>query len=97
MSAFTRGPMSDQPPSEDAWVPDGHGLPDAARELAAEHGAPVHLRLTSPGGRSARGACGRGLGELWTGRPAEVTCPACLDVVHAPGELEPLLWHGDQA
>lgn len=75
--------MSDQPQREEAWVPDGHGLDDLTRALAAEHGARVHLRLTSPGGRSARGACGGGLGELWTGRPAEVTCPACLEVVHA--------------
>lgn len=65
------------------WLPDGHGLPEEARQLNAEHGAPVHLRLTSPGGRSARGACDGGLGELWTGVAAEVTCPACLELVHA--------------
>ena len=65
------------------WLPDGHGLPRAALELNAAYGAPVHLRLTSPGGRSARGACGTGLGELWTGVAREVTCPGCLELVHS--------------
>lgn len=60
------------------WLPDGHGLPGYAEVLM-----PVHLRLTSADGRSARGACDRGLGEWWTGVPAEVTCPGCLEVVHA--------------
>lgn len=68
---------------EKTWLPDGHGLPAQARELNAEHGQPVHLRLTSADRRSARGACDRGLGQLWTGVAAEVTCPACLEVVHA--------------
>lgn len=75
--------MADPQQFDGPWLPDGRGLPDEARELNAAHGAPVHLRLTAPGGRSARGACDLGLGQLWTGRPGEVTCPACLKVVHA--------------
>lgn len=67
---------------EKAWLPDGRGLPDEARDLIAK-GARIHLRLTSPGRESARGACDRVLGEWWTGRASEVTCPACLEVVHA--------------
>lgn len=74
--------MADRAP-EKAWLPDGRGLPDEARALIAEHGQRVHLRLTAPGGRSARGACDNGIGEWWTGRAAEVTCSACLEVVHA--------------
>jgi len=60
-------------PTAETWLPDGRGLPEEARG----YGGSVHLRLTSPGGRSARGACGSGLGELWSGRPDEVTCPLC--------------------
>jgi hypothetical protein len=70
-------------PTEKAWLPDGRGLPGATTDLVGERNMPVHLRLTSPDGRSARGACGRGLGEWWTGRGVEVNCPACLEVVHA--------------
>lgn len=65
------------------WLPDGHGLDPLALELVAERGLTVHLRLTDRERRSARGACDHGLGELWTGAPSEVTCPACLEVVHA--------------
>lgn len=69
--------------SATGWMPDGHGLTDLCLELVAEHGSPVHLRLTSADGTRARGACGGGLGELWTGRASEVNCPDCLEVVHA--------------
>lgn len=65
------------------WLPDGHGLDPLSRALVDARGLRVHLRLTSPGGISARGACDRGLGELWSGQASEVTCPACLEVVHA--------------
>lgn len=65
------------------WMPDGRGLPQEARDLNAEVGAPVHLRLTNADTRAARGACDGGLGQLWTGKAAEVTCSDCLEVVHA--------------
>lgn len=65
------------------WLPDGRGIPAEGRALIAEHGGTVHLRLTSADGRSARGGCDGGLGEWWSGVPAEVDCPACLEVVHA--------------
>ena len=70
---------------EKGWMPDGRGLADEAVEVIAGHDAPmpIHLRLTSPDGRSARGACDRGLGEWWTGLAAQVTCPGCLELVHA--------------
>ncbi len=67
----------------ESWLPDGHGLDPLSLDLVAEHDLRVHLRLTSPGRRSARGACDRGLGELWSGVSTEVTCPACLEAVHA--------------
>jgi hypothetical protein len=66
-----------------SWLPDGRGLPDEARESIAEHDQWVHLRLTSPDGRFARGACDRSLGEWWSGVAGDVTCPACLELVHA--------------
>lgn len=66
-----------------SWLPDGHGLLIEARDLNAEHHTPVHLRLTNTETRAARGACDYGLGQLWTGVPSEVTCRACLEVVHA--------------
>ena len=66
-----------------SWLPDGHGLDPLSIELAAEHDLRVHLRLTHSVRRSARGACGDGLGELWSGVAGEVTCPGCLEVVHA--------------
>lgn len=69
--------------AEKGWMPDGRGLPKEATGIIAGRDMPIHLRLTSPDGRSARGACGQGLGEWWTGRAAEVNCPACLEVVHA--------------
>ena len=68
---------------EKTWVPDGRGLPEIARKQIARDGQRVHLRLTAPGGRSAVSACGWGLGEWWTGKGSEVTCSACLQVVHA--------------
>lgn len=68
---------------EKTWVPDGHGLTEEARALIVEHPTPVHLRLTSPGRSSARAACDAALGEWWTGLSTEVTCPTCLEVVHA--------------
>lgn len=68
--------------SETTWMPDGRGLTDLTLDLVAEHGARVHLRLTSLDG-AAQGACTGGLGELWTGRAEQVNCPDCLEVVHA--------------
>ena len=65
------------------WMPDGHGLSDEARAIIAQKGGTVHLRLTSPSGQSVRGACESGLGEWWSGLASDVTCPACLEVVHA--------------
>lgn len=63
---------------DNPWVPDGVGLPaevlaDVTRRLVR-----VHLRLSSRG-RYPKTACGRGLGQWWTGRPSEATCPACLE------------------
>lgn len=55
------------------WAPDGRGLPEPARP-----GANVHLRLSAPG-RHPRTACAFGLGEWWTGIPAEANCCACLE------------------
>lgn len=69
-------------PREGAWLPDGHGLDPRARELLAEHGGSVHLRLSHPDGRYPRTGCGDGLGQWWTGVSSEVTCPVCLEVVH---------------
>ncbi len=66
-----------------SWLADGRGLPDEARALIARKGVTVHLRLTAPGGRSARQACAGGLGEWWSGLAADVTCQVCLEVVHA--------------
>lgn len=65
------------------WAPDGHGLPAEALELNARYQQPVHLRLTNANSGAARGACDHGIGQLWTGVAAEVTCPACLEVVHS--------------
>lgn len=65
------------------WLPDGHGLSPETLAVVAEHDLRVHLRLTSWDRKRARGACDGGLGELWTGVGSEVTCPACLEVVHA--------------
>lgn len=67
---------------ESMWLPDGRGLPDL-RGLMLDANYRVHLRLTAPDGRAARGGCDRSLGEWWTGVPAEVNCPACLELVHA--------------
>lgn len=65
------------------WVPDGCGLGSPiSAEVAAERSATVHLRLTAPD-RYPKTGCGGGLGQFWTGDPSEVTCPACLEVVHA--------------
>ena len=66
-----------------AWLPDGHGLPDEAREAIADEGGTVHLRLTHTDSRACQGACGGGLGEWWSGRSTDVTCRACLEWVHA--------------
>jgi hypothetical protein len=66
-----------------AWLPDGQGLSDEARGIIAEHGGRVHLRLTSPSRQGVMGACDSGLGEWWSGLTSDVTCPACLEVVHA--------------
>jgi hypothetical protein len=67
------------------WLPDGVGLDDLSRQIAADHGVPVHLRVTAPGGSYPRWACGgsAGLGQFWTGKADEVDCPACLEFVHA--------------
>ncbi|NUS54716.1 MAG: hypothetical protein HOV66_07620 [Streptomycetaceae bacterium] len=69
--------------TEEAWLPDGQGLGDL-RDLITEAGDRVHLRLSSPE-RYPRTACRdlRSLGERWTGKSTEVTCPACLELVHA--------------
>ena len=66
-----------------AWLPDGCGLSPDAKSLIRKHAQRIHLRLTSPDRKSARGACDGGLGEWWSGVPDEVTCPDCLEVVHA--------------
>ena len=68
--------MSDFQP----WLPDGRGLAPEAVEINAEMTVPipVHLRLTSPKGRSERGLCGSGFGDWWTGVLSEVTCTTCL-------------------
>lgn len=65
------------------WLPDGHGLAPLCVELVEEHGLPVHLRLTNVNTRSVKGACGEGLGELWSGRTDEVNCPNCKEWIHA--------------
>lgn len=71
--------------SEGPWLPDGVGLADEARAVIAEqeNRIPIHLRLSTPGHRNVKSACDRGLGEWWTGKAAEVTCKACLQLVHA--------------
>lgn len=65
------------------WLPDGRGLDPLTLDLIAEHDVTVHLRLENTETRAARGACGDGLGQLWSGIATEVTCPPCLEVVHA--------------
>lgn len=76
--------MTESAETDGPWLPDGRGLDPYSSDLVAERDLRVHLRLTSPSaGRYPRGACGSALGELWTGLTAEVTCPACLEVVHA--------------
>jgi hypothetical protein len=78
--------------------PDGKGLPPLAAEQAAA-GATVHLRVSHHGLYPST-ACGRGLGQLWSGVPAEVSCPACKEahraryaaaatVVEVPGSSGP--------
>jgi hypothetical protein len=70
--------------TEGTWLPDGRGLTEEARAIIAEHDQRVHLRLSvGRTGAYPRSACDRGIGEWWSGKPAEVTCPACLEVVHA--------------
>lgn len=69
--------------SADTWLPDGRGLSDEGRATIAQYGGIIHLRLTSPSGESARGACESGLGEWWSGRSEDVNCPACSEWVHA--------------
>lgn len=64
-------------------LPDGRGLDPLSLDLVAEHDLTVHLRLTNTETRAARGACDGGLGQLWSGIATEVTCPPCLEVVHA--------------
>ena len=46
---------------------------------------PVHLMLVTETATTERGhtACGGGLGQWISGKPAEVTCPGCLEWVHA--------------
>lgn len=76
--------MADHERDDGPWLPDGKGLGDL-RGLIADAGDRVHLRLTAPGGQYPRTACRQlaSLGEWWTGLAAEVTCQACLEVVHA--------------
>lgn len=70
------------------WLPDGMGLDPLSAEVAADTGATVHLRLSN-GGEYPLVACvsegerWRAWGQLWSGVASEVTCPACLEVVHA--------------
>jgi hypothetical protein len=68
------------------WLPDGIGLSPLVREIVAERGMTVHLRLTAPDRAAACTACGHGLGEWFSGVASEVTCPACLEAV--PRHLE---------
>ena len=63
-------------------MPDGQGLDPFSLALVAEDGRVVHLRLSAPA-RYPKTGCGGGLGQLWSGAASEVTCPACLEVVHA--------------
>lgn len=72
-----RNPFAER---ELVWAPDGRGLPESVLEDVTRRRVRVHLRLSAPG-RYPRGACGRGLGEWWTGRASEVTCSACLERV----------------
>lgn len=70
--------------ADSPWLPDGQGLPDEATAIVAEQGAVVHLRLAPPDNSCyPRTGCDGGLGGWWTGKPDEVTCPDCLEVVHA--------------
>lgn len=74
---------SESSPAEAVWLPDGVGLPPIARQIIGQEGGIVHLRLIDGRGTYPRGGCDRGLGQWWSGRPAEVTCSACLELVHA--------------
>lgn len=72
------------------WMPDQVGLDSISLELVVKHGALAHLRLADvdryPVAACAvndRRAEARTWGQLWTGVPDEVTCPACLELVHA--------------
>ena len=69
--------------SAGTWLPDGHGLSDVALDIISDNDQRVHLRLTNTETRACRSACDSGLGEWWSGVGADVTCPACLEVVHA--------------
>lgn len=66
-------------------------LPDEAVAMMDEQRAagltplPVHLMLVDESGPREQGrvACDGGLGEWVTGDIAQVTCPVCLEQVHA--------------
>lgn len=52
-------------------MPDGIGL------------SPLVWEVTPGDGTYPKTGCTRGLGQWWTGLGSEVTCPACLELVHA--------------
>lgn len=61
----------------DTWEPDGNGLPAEAFPLINNRSATIHLRLHKPG-HYPKAGCDNALGEWWTGKVSEVTCPDCL-------------------
>ena len=63
-------------------APDGRGLPDVVHEILRDNpGQVVHLRLPTDGYPVT--ACAGGVGQWWTGKGSEVTCPECKELVHA--------------
>lgn len=66
-----------------AWLPDGIGLDDHSQILVTEFNGRVHLRLTPSNGRYPIPACHGRPGDWWTGVPAQVNCPDCLEWMHA--------------
>ena len=70
----------DQPVSAAPWRPIHRRLSDAW----AQSGMTVHLMLvTDDEPQRSRTACGGGLGQWITGAGEQVTCPECLETVHA--------------
>jgi hypothetical protein len=69
-------------------APDGIGIhPDvwpviaATREKCGEQ--MIHLRLRPDPASYPVTGCRVGIGQWWTGKASEVTCPACLELVHS--------------